>query len=45
VNKIILPCLRDRAPESFAVTGPDDYCTTELWVEANATVEVGASCA
>ena len=35
----------DRDPESFAVTGTDDYCTTEVWVEANATVEVGASCA
>lgn len=35
----------DRDPESFAVVGSDDYCTTEVWVEANATVEVGASCA
>ncbi|WP_135851790.1 hypothetical protein [Halorussus salinus] len=35
----------DRDPESFAVTGTDDYCTTEIRVEANATVEVVTSCA
>ena len=35
----------DRDSESFAVTGTDDYCTTGVWVEANATVEVATSCA
>ncbi|UPV99203.1 hypothetical protein M0R88_11775 [Halorussus gelatinilyticus] len=35
----------DREPKSFAVTGPDDLCTTGVRVEANATVEVVASCA
>ncbi|UPV73140.1 hypothetical protein M0R89_11335 [Halorussus limi] len=34
-----------REPKSFAVTGPYDHCTTEVWVGANATVEVVASCA
>ncbi|MFC4548993.1 MULTISPECIES: hypothetical protein [Halorussus] len=35
----------DRNPESFEIEGPDDRCTTEIRIEANATVEVGQICA
>ncbi|WP_132057510.1 hypothetical protein [Halorussus amylolyticus] len=35
----------DREPESFNVEGPDDLCTTEIWIESNGTVETGMLCA
>lgn len=41
----LLVTVDDREPESFELTGPDDYCTTEVRVESSTTVEVGTSCA
>lgn len=41
----LLVTVGDREPESFEITGPDDYCTTNVRVESNATVEVGTGCA
>lgn len=41
----LVVAIDDRDPESFEIRGPDDHCTTEVWVESNATADVVTACA